>query len=71
MTHGGGNSIVESIYYGKALIGFPQAADQMGSCYRIGNLGIGVSLNSTTPTGKEMLRAIKKVRPVRGKVNTY
>ena len=27
VSHGGGNSIVEAMYYGKVLIGFPQVAD--------------------------------------------
>lgn len=27
VSHGGGNSIVESMYYGKVLIGFPMAID--------------------------------------------
>ncbi len=35
ISHGGGNSIIESIYYGKPLIGFPISADQQGTCYRV------------------------------------
>lgn len=44
ITHGGGNSILESLYYGKVLIGFPLEVDQQGSCYRVEKLGLGISL---------------------------
>ena len=44
ISHGGGNSIIESLYYGKPLIGFPISADQQGTCYRVELLGVGISL---------------------------
>ena len=49
ITHGGGNSILESIYYGKVLIGFPLEADQQGSCFRVERMGLGYSLQTSVP----------------------
>ena len=37
---------MEAAYYGKPVIGFPIADDQVGSCYRIEVMGIGISLRS-------------------------
>jgi UDP:flavonoid glycosyltransferase YjiC (YdhE family) len=44
LSHGGANSVIESVYYGKVLLCFPVAEDQDGSCYRDERLGIGKSL---------------------------
>jgi UDP:flavonoid glycosyltransferase YjiC (YdhE family) len=44
MSHGGANSVLESVYYGKVLVCFPVAMDQPSSCYRVERLGIGKSL---------------------------
>lgn len=57
MSHGGGNSVSEAIYYGKPIIGFPIAIDQPGSCYRIERLQIGISLR-LNPTKEKALDAI-------------
>ena len=44
MSHGGGSSIIEAIYYGKPLIVSPIAGDQIGSGYRVEKAGYGISL---------------------------
>ena len=44
VSHGGANSVLESFYYGKVLLGFPIAGDQGGSCYRVELMGAGISL---------------------------
>lgn len=44
ITHGGSNSIMESLYYGKPLIASPIDADQHGSSYRLQRMGVGKTL---------------------------
>ena len=36
--------MLESLYYGKAILGFPISADQPGGCYRAERMGLGISL---------------------------
>jgi len=43
VTHGGANSLLESLYYGKVILGFPIAVDQFGGCYRAEKMGVGIS----------------------------
>lgn len=70
ISHGGGNSIVESLYYGKVLIGFPQSADQPGACYRVERMGAGISVGQA-PTASKIVDAIKAVKPKQGEVNVF
>ena len=58
ISHGGGNSILESLYYGKVLIGFPLELDQMGSSYRVERLGLGISLQTKYPEPQAIISAI-------------
>jgi len=43
LTHCGGNSAVEGLYFGTPLLGFPQNADQFGMCARVNHLGVGTN----------------------------
>lgn len=61
ITHGGANSLIEAMYYGKTLIGLPLAVDQVGSCYRIELMGISVSLRQN-PTVDKIIEAIEQMR---------
>jgi UDP:flavonoid glycosyltransferase YjiC (YdhE family) len=49
ITHCGGNSVLESGYYGTPIIGFPISVDQPGYCQRAENLGIGYHVAKGTP----------------------
>ena len=60
VSHGGGNSIIESLYFGKVLIGAPISADQAGTCYRTERMGIGKSLQSATDA-KTIISTIQEV----------
>ena len=58
--HGGVNSIMECVYYGKPFLGFPIAEDQVGSSYRIERMGIGMSLRKN-PSLDFVIGAIDKI----------
>ena len=60
VSHGGGSSIIEGLYYGKVIIGFPLASDQDGGIYRVERLGCGINLGPN-PVSKEISEAIEKV----------
>ena len=60
MTHGGGNSVVESIYYGKPMICYPLAVDQHGSCFRVHDMGAGISVTEN-PTVQKIESAITQI----------
>mmetsp|Transcript_1955 Transcript_1955/g.2882 ORF Transcript_1955/g.2882 Transcript_1955/m.2882 type:complete len:293 (-) Transcript_1955:239-1117(-) len=68
VSHGGGNSILESLYYGKVLVGFPQGGDQLGAAYRIEKLGVGISVKME-PTADDIVHALEVVRPTPGQTN--
>lgn len=38
ITHCGANSVFESVYFGKTMIGLPQTLDQIGNSYKIDRL---------------------------------
>ena len=40
VTHGGANSIFESLYFGTPLMGFAQNGDQFGMIYRLKRMGV-------------------------------
>ena len=58
ISHGGANSIQESLYYGKPIIGMPLAWDQYGTCYRMETLGAGISL-ADKPLAKNMVKIVR------------
>ena len=41
ITHGGANSVYESLYFGTPMMGFAQGPDQFGMVYRLKNFGLG------------------------------
>lgn len=60
VTHGGSNSIMESLYYGKPLIASPIDADQHGSSYRLQRMGVGSTLGIGYDADK-VLAAVDKI----------
>ena len=61
ISHGGGNSILESMYYGVPLIGAPIDADQFAAAFRVEQLGIGISLGKEC-TKENVLNVIDKIQ---------
>ena len=60
VSHGGANSVLESLYYGKVLLGSPIESDQAGVCYRVEKMGAGISLQ-TNPSLDKVLSSFKMV----------
>lgn len=60
LTHGGMNSINESLYYGVPMIIFPQMLEQKANAYRIEDLGAGIMCRSkiTTDKLKELINTL-------------
>ena len=58
MSHGGGSSIIEALYYGKTIIGYPLASDQDGGLYRVERIGCGINLGPD-PNSQEILKAFQ------------
>ena len=58
--HGGVNSIMECIYYGKTVLGFTIDDDQVGSSYRIEMMEIGISLRRS-PTVHFVTDSINRI----------
>lgn len=66
ISHGGGNSIQESVYNGKPLIGCPLDAEQFGSTYRMQRIGIGISLSDRV-SKDSLVAAIDRISPADSK----
>jgi 2-hydroxyacylsphingosine 1-beta-galactosyltransferase len=60
VSHCGGNSIVESLYYGKVLIGHPISGDQVGAAYRVERMGLGISLRKN-PSVERILESMQSI----------
>jgi len=60
MTHGGGTSVVESIYYGKPMLCLPIAIDQFGSCWRVEDMGAGFSVTED-PSVADIENAVNRI----------
>lgn len=61
VTHGGLLSILESIYFGVPVVGFPVIGDQQMNMLRAENMGFGITLkldNITQETLTETLNSI-------------
>lgn len=41
ITHCGGTSVVDSLYNGTPMLGFPTEPDQRGACKKLENMGVG------------------------------
>ena len=61
---------MEALYYGKVLIGHPLGGDQIGACYRVERLGVGISLRKN-PSSQLIFDTIKRVLPRENEVNAF
>ncbi|MCM1101832.1 MAG: glucosyltransferase [Clostridium sp.] len=61
ITHGGMNSVSESLYYGVPLVLYPQTAEQNGVTNRVLQLGAGARLRKISPEAiREAAEAVLK-----------
>ncbi|XP_053211228.1 uncharacterized protein LOC128394882 [Panonychus citri] len=61
ITHGGNNTLTESLYFGKPLIVLPLFYDQLDNAQRVEDKKLGVRLNTYKFTDNQMLEAIEKL----------
>jgi len=59
LSHGGMNSVSESLYFGVPLVMFPQTSEQGGVAERVNQLGAGIKLDKLT--APSILDAINKI----------
>lgn len=58
VSHCGGNSVHESLYFGTPIVGIPIFADQEDYAYRIQDASVGVRLDKTSFTADELRNAV-------------
>ncbi|KPM04734.1 XP-G DNA excision repair-like protein [Sarcoptes scabiei] len=61
ITHGGNNSVVESLYYGKPMIVNPLFYDQYDNAQRITEKGYGARINAYTCEPDQLLTMIEMI----------
>jgi UDP:flavonoid glycosyltransferase YjiC (YdhE family) len=61
ITHGGNNTVTESLYFGKPMIVLPIFWDQHDNAQRIDETGFGVRLDTYGHGAEELTRAIERL----------
>jgi MGT family glycosyltransferase len=61
ITHGGNNTVTESLYFGKPMIVLPIFWDQHDNAQRISETGFGVRLDTYRHSGEELTGAIERL----------
>ncbi|CAG2114056.1 unnamed protein product [Medioppia subpectinata] len=61
VTHGGNNTVTETLYYGKPMVVLPVFADQFDNAQRLHELGYGLRLDTYRCSEAELLGAIDKL----------
>ncbi len=62
ITHGGNNTVVESLYFGKPMVLLPLFWDQHDNAERMHETGFGVRLSTYEHDPSELLGAIDRLR---------
>ncbi len=62
ITHGGNNTVTESLYFGKPMVLLPIFWDQHDNAQRIDETGFGVRLDTYRHKGSELTGAIERLR---------
>jgi MGT family glycosyltransferase len=61
ITHGGNNTVTESLYFGKPMIALPIFWDQHDNAQRLDETGFGVRLDTYRHSGAELTGAIERL----------
>ncbi|XP_053214504.1 macrolide glycosyltransferase-like [Panonychus citri] len=61
ITHGGNNTLTESLYFGKPIIVMPLFFDQLDNAQRIKEKGVGLRIDTYHFEESELLEAIEKL----------
>jgi MGT family glycosyltransferase len=61
ITHGGINSVMESLYYGVPMVVIPQQDEQVMNGRRVVELGLGVMLDQNKLTIDDLYKAVEQV----------
>jgi len=61
ITHGGNNTVTESLYFGKPMVVLPIFWDQHDNAQRIDETGFGVRLDTYRHSGEELTGAIERL----------
>ena len=61
ITHGGNNTVTESLYFGKPMVVLPIFWDQHDNGQRIAETGFGARLDTYGHTGEELTAAIERL----------
>lgn len=59
ITHGGNNSVLETLYFGKPMIVCPLFADQPENAQRLSEVGLGHRINAYKCEPKELLQKVE------------
>ncbi|XP_054156558.1 NDP-glycosyltransferase YjiC-like [Oppia nitens] len=61
ITHGGSNTVTETMAYGKPMIVLPLFGDQWDNARRLDDLGLGIQLDAYRCTESELLAAVDRL----------
>jgi MGT family glycosyltransferase len=61
ITHGGNNTVTESLYFGKPMVALPIFWDQHDNAQRLDETGFGVRLDTYRHSGEELTGAIERL----------
>lgn len=62
VTHGGMNSVMESLYFGVPMVLVPQMREQEVTAQRCAELGLGIALDQNDLTAEKLRAAVEDVR---------
>lgn len=61
ITHGGNNTVLESLHFGKPMVALPLFWDQPDNAQRVHETGLGVRLDPYRCTDRELLSSIERL----------
>jgi UDP:flavonoid glycosyltransferase YjiC (YdhE family) len=61
ITHGGNNTVTESLFFGKPMVALPLFWDQYDNAQRIDETGLGIRLDTYGHDGDELTGAIDRL----------
>ncbi|OGR46522.1 MAG: hypothetical protein A2X34_03220 [Elusimicrobia bacterium GWC2_51_8] len=72
ISHGGMNSTIEALYYGRPMVVIPQMYEQRFIARRLEELGLAISLSRGEVTSKKLRECVRRAvenRPMRERIN--